>query len=137
MDARLLARDRSVEAVEKLITIMRDAAATHTAQIIAANSILDRGYGRPHQSVEMTGKDGDPIEHHEGSALPSLSLPLARSPHPPHDAECPSADLVTRCYQIAGPRRVDSNDGQAPNAGSKPATPQARYLQYLCYALSG
>ena len=32
MDARLLARDRSVEAVEKLITIMRDAAATHTAQ---------------------------------------------------------------------------------------------------------
>jgi hypothetical protein len=72
---------RSVEAVEKLITIMRDAAATHTAQIIAANSILDRGYGRPHQSVEMTGKDGDPIEHHEGSALEVIQSRLAAMKH--------------------------------------------------------
>jgi len=38
-------------------------------QLAAANALLDRGYGRPQQSVEMTGKDGDPIEHHEVGAL--------------------------------------------------------------------
>ena len=57
MDARLLARDHSVEAVKKLISIMNNPKATHTAQLIAANSILDRGYGRPPQSVEVYGAD--------------------------------------------------------------------------------
>jgi len=42
-DARLLARDHCVLAVQKLIDIMNNDKATHTAQIIAANSILDRG----------------------------------------------------------------------------------------------
>jgi hypothetical protein len=40
MDARLLARDHCVEAVKKLISIMNNPKATHTAQLIAANSIL-------------------------------------------------------------------------------------------------
>ena len=57
MDARLLARDHGVEAVRKLITIMRSRTATHTAQLIAANSILDRGYGRPAQSVAVYDAD--------------------------------------------------------------------------------
>ena len=57
MDARLLARDHSVEAVKKLISIMNNPKATHTAQLIAANSILDRGYGRPPQSVEVYDAD--------------------------------------------------------------------------------
>jgi len=57
MNARLLARDHSVEAVKKLISIMNNPKATHTAQLIAANSILDLGYGRPPQSVEVYGAD--------------------------------------------------------------------------------
>ena len=57
MDARLLARDHCVLAVQKLIDIMNNDKATHTAQIIAANSILDRGYGRPPQSVEVYETD--------------------------------------------------------------------------------
>ena len=57
MDARLLARDHSVEAVKKLISIMNNPKATHTAQLIAANSILDRGSGRPPQSLEVYGTD--------------------------------------------------------------------------------
>ena len=57
MDARLLARDYSVQAVKKLISIMNNPKATHTAQLIAANSILDRGYGRPQQAVEVYGGD--------------------------------------------------------------------------------
>ena len=56
MNARLLARDHSVEAVKKLISIMNNPKAMHTAQL-AANSILDRGYGRPPQSVEGYGAD--------------------------------------------------------------------------------
>jgi hypothetical protein len=47
------------------------------AQLAAANALLDRGYGRPHQSVEMTGKDGDLIEHHEVSALEVIESRLA------------------------------------------------------------
>ena len=47
------------------------------AQLAAANALLDRGYGRPHQSVEMTGKDGDPIEHEEVSALEVIESRLA------------------------------------------------------------
>ena len=47
------------------------------AQLAAANALLDRGYGRPHQSVEMSGKDGDPIEHHKGSALEVIQSRLA------------------------------------------------------------
>jgi hypothetical protein len=47
VDARLLARPHAVQAVEKLIEIMRDEDATHMAEIIAANSLLDRGWGRP------------------------------------------------------------------------------------------
>ena len=57
MDARLLARDHCVLAVQKLIDIMNNDKATHTAQLIAANSILDRGYGRPQQAVEVYGAD--------------------------------------------------------------------------------
>ena len=53
MDARVLARDHSVEAVKKLISIMNNPKATHTAQLIAANS----GYGRPPQSVEVYDAD--------------------------------------------------------------------------------
>jgi hypothetical protein len=56
-DARLLARSHGVEAVEKLRAIMNDPSASHMAQIIAANSLLDRGWGRPPVSVEVYGTD--------------------------------------------------------------------------------
>src|SRR5690349_16441812 len=35
---------------------------SETAQVAAANSLLDRGYGKPRQAIEHTGKDGGPIE---------------------------------------------------------------------------
>jgi hypothetical protein len=31
-------------------------------QLAAANALLDRGYGRPAQAVEMSGKDSGPIQ---------------------------------------------------------------------------
>jgi hypothetical protein len=80
-DVRMFARERGAEAIDKLVAIMRGVVRVEIdrkpvemlvppmAQLAAANALLDRGYGRPHQSVEMTGKVGDPIEHHEVSAL--------------------------------------------------------------------
>jgi len=35
---------------------------TAATQLAAASAVLDRGYGRPHQSVETTGKDSGPIQ---------------------------------------------------------------------------
>jgi hypothetical protein len=46
-----LARGHTVEALETLLDVMRNGL-TDTARIAAANSILDRAYGRPKQSVE-------------------------------------------------------------------------------------
>jgi len=88
-DVRMFARDRGAEAVDKLVALMRGVITVEIdrkpveivvppmAQLAAANALLDRGYGRPHQSVEMTGKDGDPIEHREVSALEIIESQLA------------------------------------------------------------
>jgi hypothetical protein len=88
-DVRMLARDRGAEAIDKLVALMRgvvrveierkrvEMSVPPMTQLAAANALLDRGYGRPHQSVEMTGKDGDPIEHHEVSALEVIQSRLA------------------------------------------------------------
>lgn len=39
-----------------------DYVADHDIRIKAARELLDRGYGRPRQGVEVTGADGGPIE---------------------------------------------------------------------------
>lgn len=52
-----LASEYGQEAVEKLVYIMRNSE-TDTAQISAAKELLDRGFGRPAQAVELAGKDG-------------------------------------------------------------------------------
>jgi hypothetical protein len=51
-----LARTNSVDAVNTLSDIMRDPIAPHAARIAAANSILDRAYGKPKETVDLTGK---------------------------------------------------------------------------------
>lgn len=87
-DVRMLARDRGAETIGKLVAIMRGVVRVEIdrkpvemlvppmTQLAAANALLDRGYGRPHQSVEMTGKDGA-IENHEVSALEVIESRLA------------------------------------------------------------
>lgn len=74
-DARLLARDHSVEAVEKMIHILRKGK-TQNLQLAAANMIVDRGYGRPPQALEVYGGDVRP-EEREGSALEIITSKLA------------------------------------------------------------
>ncbi len=50
---RELARQHTEESIEKLVEIMRDENAPPSAQGAAANSLLDRGWGRPDQSVSI------------------------------------------------------------------------------------
>ena len=52
------AREHSPEALRVLVEALRD---PNTA-LAAAKEILDRGFGRPAQAVEITGEDGGPVQ---------------------------------------------------------------------------
>lgn len=59
---REIARKHTDKAVKTLIDILDDAGAPASARVSAANSILDRGYGKPVQPVDGDG-EGGPIAH--------------------------------------------------------------------------
>lgn len=59
---RDLAREHTVAAVETLVRIMTDDEAPPAAQVQAASNILDRGWGKASQAVELTGAEGGPVE---------------------------------------------------------------------------
>lgn len=48
---RELAREHTVEAIETLIAIAQDKSAPAAARVSAASAVLDRGYGRPAQTL--------------------------------------------------------------------------------------
>ena len=56
-----IARGYTVEAVDCLMQIVRDATAPHAARATASLGILDRGWGRPAQSVTLSGDAENPI----------------------------------------------------------------------------
>jgi len=47
------------DALATLAEIMKDTQSPAAARVSAANSLLDRGHGKPAQAVEHTGKDGE------------------------------------------------------------------------------
>jgi hypothetical protein len=55
---RSLARARTEEAVTTLVQVMRNKKSPAAARVHAAQALLDRGWGRPVQMAEITGKDG-------------------------------------------------------------------------------
>ena len=59
-DIQELARQRSPEAIDTLAKIMDDAKAPPAARVAAANSLLDRGYGKPSQPISQTLTKIDP-----------------------------------------------------------------------------
>jgi hypothetical protein len=59
-DIRALAQNYAPEAIAMLATILTTSE-NDSARISAAKELLDRGYGKSTQAVEMSGKDGDPI----------------------------------------------------------------------------
>jgi hypothetical protein len=57
-----LARAYGLEAIETLASIMRSAKAPASARSAAAQAVLDRGFGRPQQSIRHGGEeDAAPI----------------------------------------------------------------------------
>jgi hypothetical protein len=59
-DVQELARERSPEAINTLAAIMDDKKAPPAARVAAANSLLDRGYGKPTQPISQTLTRIDP-----------------------------------------------------------------------------
>jgi hypothetical protein len=56
-EIRSLARSHSRTAINVLVGVMRSKDATHAARVSAANSILDRGWGKAAQALQ-TSDDG-------------------------------------------------------------------------------
>jgi hypothetical protein len=56
---KALARECAPEAVSTLKTIMLDSKMPPRARIASANILLERGYGRPSRSVDLTVKSWD------------------------------------------------------------------------------
>lgn len=54
VEIRSLARSHSDTAIRTLAAIMTKEDAPESARVAAANAILDRGWGKPQQTVDMT-----------------------------------------------------------------------------------
>lgn len=68
-----LARMHSETALSALVQIASQGA-SEAARVSAANSILDRAFGRPLQAVEMSGPDGGPVQTIDVSKLSTGTL---------------------------------------------------------------
>ena len=47
------AREYTLDALKTLVEVMNDDQQPAPARVSAANALLDRGYGKPHQSVDL------------------------------------------------------------------------------------
>ena len=56
-----LAKQYTAVALEALVSVLNKAEASDSARVAAATAILDRAYGKPAQSLELAGADGDPL----------------------------------------------------------------------------
>ena len=61
-----LARQHSTDAIATLVKIMKDDAAPHSARVLAAEKILDRGFGKPTQHIEAN------VNHFDAMGLDEL-----------------------------------------------------------------
>ena len=59
-EVRDLARAQTEESLKALVTIRDSAKAAPAARVAAANSLLDRGWGRPAQTI--SGDPDDPLK---------------------------------------------------------------------------
>jgi hypothetical protein len=76
-----IARTHTEEAVKTLVSVMKDKAAPHAAKVSASNSLLDRAWGKPSQSVHHSGSVGTydltKLSDDELDRLESILGPLA------------------------------------------------------------
>ena len=76
-DVRDLARTHTREAIETLVSVMKDAKAPHSARVAASNVILDRGYGKAVQHIEAEINVYDSLSLDEQRALLAVLDALA------------------------------------------------------------
>jgi hypothetical protein len=62
IEIRSLARTHTESALKVLAGIMNETSCPPAARVSAASALLDRGWGKPVQSMEHSGHDGGPIE---------------------------------------------------------------------------
>jgi hypothetical protein len=60
--ARQLAIPFADEAIQTILDVMRDKESPATARVSAANSLLDRAFGKPRQEIEHSGDAAQPLE---------------------------------------------------------------------------
>ena len=69
-EVRELSRQYTEEAIQTLVTLMQSAKLERT-RLAAASELLDRGYGRPHQAIDLGGPI--PILNYEAERLTTLT----------------------------------------------------------------
>jgi hypothetical protein len=72
-----LARAHTHTALQVLVDIAQSTGASDGARVSAANAILDRGYGKPPQALEVSGADGEPIGVDLSLLTPEQKVALA------------------------------------------------------------
>ncbi|WP_017521957.1 hypothetical protein ACQCLI_18155 [Pseudomonas nitroreducens] len=58
-DIKLVAQSFGEEAIKHLVEIARDGDAAPAARVAAVKEILDRGFGKSKQEMEVSGPDGE------------------------------------------------------------------------------
>jgi hypothetical protein len=82
VNLRELAQENTMEALETLVQVMRTGKPGE--RLVAANAILDRAYGRPSQSIEMSS---------DRTTLVDLLVSMNKS-HPVSDAATGSPSIA-------------------------------------------
>ncbi len=81
-EVQALARQHTAEAIETLATIMRHKGAPAAARVSAANAIIDRGYGKPAQTVITDSEKRDATDWSRNELVAFLNRATERaSPH--------------------------------------------------------
>jgi len=62
IELRELARANTKQAIGALVEVMNDKGCSPSARVSAASEVLDRGWGRPAQTIAHTGEDGGPVD---------------------------------------------------------------------------
>lgn len=73
-DVKAAARAHTMEAIQTLVDVMRSKSITvASARVTAAQALLNRAWGTPVQTTEITGKDGGPIQQETIQPRPHVS----------------------------------------------------------------
>jgi hypothetical protein len=80
-DVKAAARELTEDAIDTLATVMKDPKAPAAARISAAQALLDRGYGKPPQAIEVNSEPD--LTHLSDEDLETLERILRPPDFPP------------------------------------------------------